>query len=151
MLQLTIIGHLGGEATVNEVSGKKVINFSVAHSEPYKDAQGNKATRTTWVKCAFWREQGQSTEIAKYLPKGTQVMVQGLPSVETYINQDNKAIGVMKLRVDKVQLLGKAENNQTNTQAPGAGTPAASNFNNAQPQQNTDAPPADLFVDDLPF
>lgn len=154
MLQLTIIGHLGGEAVVNEVSGKKVINFSVAHSESYKDAQGNKASRTTWVKCAFWREQAQSTEIAKYLPKGTQVMVQGVPSVETYINQDNKAIGVMKLRVDKVQLLGKAETNQPNNQAPGANTPAASNFTNAQPQVNTNDAGENYTApqtDDLPF
>lgn len=151
MLQLTIIGHLGAEAELKEISGKKVINFSVAHSESYKDAQGQKASRTTWVKCAFWRYAGASTEVAKYLLKGTQVMVQGVPSIEVYTNNDNKTIGVLKLRVQTVELLGKAESNQTNTQAPGAGTPAASNVNNAQPQQNTDAPPADLFVDDAPF
>ena len=156
MLQLTIIGHLGGEAVVNEVSGKKVINFSVAHSESYKDAQGQKNTRTTWVKCSLWRDAGASTEIARYLLKGTQVMVQGVPTVNVYTNNQNITVGEIKLKVQTVELLGKAENNQTNTQAPGANTPAASNFTNAQPQQNTtDAgtanPPADLFVDDLPF
>lgn len=155
MLQLTIIGHLGGPAEVKEISGKKVINFSVAHSEAYKNAQGEKATRTTWVKCALWREQAQSTEVAKYLQKGTQVMVQGVPSIEVYTNNDNKAVGVLKLRVQTLELLGKAENTQTNQAAPGANTPAASNFTNAQPQQTTnagnDTPPDNLFVDDLPF
>ena len=40
MLKIFAIGHLGKDATVNNVNGKNVINFSVAHTEKWNDAQG---------------------------------------------------------------------------------------------------------------
>ena len=41
MIKLQVIGNLGKDALVNNVNGKTVINFNVAHTERYKDAQGN--------------------------------------------------------------------------------------------------------------
>ena len=49
MIKLQVIGHLGKDCTTNVVNGKNVINFSVAHSERYKDASGNQKEKTTWV------------------------------------------------------------------------------------------------------
>ena len=40
MIKMQVIGHLGQDATVNNVNGKSVINFSVAHSEKYKNKDG---------------------------------------------------------------------------------------------------------------
>ena len=40
MIKLQIIGNLGKDCNVREVNGKKVINFSVAHTDKYKDPQG---------------------------------------------------------------------------------------------------------------
>ena len=37
MIKMQIIGHLGQDSQVNDVNGKKVINFSVAHSEKFKN------------------------------------------------------------------------------------------------------------------
>ena len=50
MIKLQVIGNLGKDCNVKEVNGKNVINFSVAHSERYKDSQGNQKERTTFVK-----------------------------------------------------------------------------------------------------
>ena len=47
MIKLQVIGHLGKDCTTNVVNGKNVINFSVAHSERYKDATGNQKEKTT--------------------------------------------------------------------------------------------------------
>ena len=41
MIKLQVIGNLGADCIQKEVNGKTVINFNVAHSEKYKDAQGN--------------------------------------------------------------------------------------------------------------
>ena len=41
MIKLQIIGNLGADCIQKEINGKTVINFNVAHSEKYKDAQGN--------------------------------------------------------------------------------------------------------------
>jgi hypothetical protein len=70
MIKLQVIGHLGKDCTTNVVSGKNVINFSVAHSEKFKDSMGNQKEKTTWVECACWAER---TAIAPYLKKGQSV------------------------------------------------------------------------------
>ena len=109
MIKLLAIGHLGKDAVVNNVNGKQVINFSVAHTEKYKDAQGNQQSKTTWVECAKWGEQ---TTIANYLKKGTQVYVEGQPEVKTYQKQDGTTAANITLRVGTVQLLGGGGNDQ---------------------------------------
>ena len=54
MLKLQLIGNLGQDAVVNNVGGKNVINFSVAHTEKYKNSEGTEVSKTTWVSCAYW-------------------------------------------------------------------------------------------------
>lgn len=118
MLTLTLVGHLGKDATINETAGKKVINFSVAHSEKYKDGNGTPVTKTTWVECAKW---GDSTAIAAYLKKGTQVAVLGRPEVQLYKKQDGTSGVSFRCHVTSIELLGskkESDTSATNTQAP---------------------------------
>ena len=51
MIKMQVIGHLGKDCIVNTVNGKNVINFTVAHTEKYRDSQGNNQEKTTWVDC----------------------------------------------------------------------------------------------------
>ncbi|MFZ9208538.1 MAG: single-stranded DNA-binding protein [Sediminibacterium sp.] len=103
MIKLLAIGNLGKDAVLNNVNGKNVINFTVAHTERYKDAQGNQKDKTTWVDCAYWTDR---TGIAPYLKKGTQVYVEGTPDVRTYTTQDGRNGATLSVRVASVQLLG---------------------------------------------
>lgn len=103
MIKLQVIGHLGKDCTTNVVNGKNVINFSVAHSERYKDAQGNQKDKTTWVDCAYWTER---TAVAPYLKKGQLVYVEGSPEVRSYSKNDGTPGTSLTLRVLNVQLLG---------------------------------------------
>lgn len=103
MIKLQVIGNLGKDAVVNTVNGKTVINFTVAHSEKYKDAQGNPKDKVTWVDCAHWTDR---TAVAPYLKKGTQVFVEGTPDVRTYTTQDGRNGATLSLRINSVQLLG---------------------------------------------
>jgi single-strand DNA-binding protein len=105
MLKLTAIGNLGKDAIIGNANGKTVINFSVAHSEKYKDQAGNQQERTTWVECAYWTER---TAIVPYLKKGTTVYVEGNPSVEMYTTNQGASGVKMRLNVREVQLLGGA-------------------------------------------
>jgi single-strand DNA-binding protein len=129
MIKLTTIGNLGKDAIVNNVNGKNVINFTVAHTEKFKDAQGNQKENTTWVDCAYWTDK---TAITPYLKKGTQVYVEGQPSVRTYTTQDGKSGATLSVRVSSIQLLGSANRPQ-----------------NEQPTQPT--PEIAEPLDDLPF
>lgn len=106
MIKLLVIGNLGKDAITNTVNGKTVINFSVAHTEKYKDTQGNQKDRTVWVECAYWTDK---TNIANYLKKGTQVYVEGNPDVRTYTSQDGKQGASLTLRIQSVQLLSSKQ------------------------------------------
>lgn len=127
MLKLQLIGNLGQDATVNNVNGKNVINFSVGVTERWKDAQGNQKERTTWVNCSMWRD---NTSVAAYLKKGTQVYVEGSAEAKTYTTKQGEAIATLNVRVSEMKLLGSKQATTT------------------QPQEAADITEP---IDDLPF
>ena len=103
MIKLQIVGNLGKDCIVKEVNGKNVINFSVAHTEKFKDSQGNPKERTTWVECAYWTDR---TAVAPYLKKGQLVYAEGSPEADGYMNKENQAAATLRMRVQNLQLLG---------------------------------------------
>ena len=145
MIKIQVIGNLGKDCVVNQVNGKNVINFTVAHTEKYKDSQGNNQEKTTWVDCAYWTDR---TAVAPYLQKGTQVYVEGTPEVRTFTRNDGTNGATLTMRVREVQLLGRKGDN--NGGYGGGDAPAA---RQQQPQQH--ATPAGIdaggVADDLPF
>jgi single-strand DNA-binding protein len=144
MRQLLLIGYLGQDAKVNQYQGKQIINFSIADSEKYKNAEGVEVTKTTWIECAIWKDAGQSIVIANYLKKGTQVMVQGVPDVSTYTNRDGRVVAKLTLNVSNTQLLGNASPKPE----PNANVAGNDPIHNAEPNLGT-RPAAG--GDDLPF
>lgn len=146
MIKMQVIGRLGKDCVVNAVNGKNVINFTVAHSEKYKDSQGNNQEKTTWVDCAYWTDR---TAVAPYLTKGTQVYVEGSPEVRSFQRQDGTAGASLSMRVREVQLLGsKNEGGMGNNDS----QPAQDygNNNNSR-QQSTAGAQVEDTSDDLPF
>lgn len=125
MIKMQAIGHLGRDAEKKEINGKTVINFSVAHTEKFKDAQGQQKDKTIWVECAYWTDK---TGVLPYLTKGAQVYVEGQPDIRTFQTQNGQHGASITLRVGVIQLLGSSERPQQ-----------------AAPAQNNDP------VDDLPF
>jgi single-strand DNA-binding protein len=149
MIKLQVIGNLGKDAIVNNVNGKNVINFNVAHTERYRDAQGNQKDRTTWVECAYWTER---TGIAPYLKKGTQVYLEGTPDVRTYTTQDGRNGASLTVRILNIQLLGS----RTGGENTGGGYSSNNNYNSGNSNSYASAPaPAASDIteplDDLPF
>ena len=103
MLKCNLIGHLGSDATLNNVSGKNVINMNVAHSETWVGNDGVKKQKTIWVECAYLSER---TAIAQYLKKGTQVYVEGGIEAKTYQTKGGQTESKLVCRVMSIQLLG---------------------------------------------
>jgi single-strand DNA-binding protein len=145
MIKLQIIGNLGKDCIVSEVNGKSVINFSVAHSERYKDAQGNQKERTTWVECAYWTDR---TNISPYLVKGKTVYVEGSPSADAYTNKDGQVSATLRLRVQSLQLLGGTQTD-SGVSSQYSGGNAAAQSKPAEPTQNEVV--GTSGTDDLPF
>jgi len=143
MIKLQVIGNLGKDCITNNVNGKTVMNFTVAHTERFRDAQGNQKDKTIWVDCAYWSDR---TGIAPYLRKGTQVYVEGNPEMRTFTKSDGSFGASLTLRVQTIQLLGSRPENAgggENNFAPAAA-----------PRPNTNVPSGNEInepVDDLPF
>jgi single-strand DNA-binding protein len=136
MIKLQVIGNLGKDAVLNNVNGKSVINFTVAHTERFKDAQGVQKDKTTWVDCAYWTDR---TGIAPYLKKGTSVYVEGTPDVRTYTTADGRNGATLSLRTLNIQLLGGRPNEGGSAQPDSSST---TTMVSSQPQDS---------LDDLPF
>ena len=154
MIKLQIVGNLGKDCIVKEVNGKNVINFSVAHTERYKDSQGNQKERTTWVECAYWTDK---TAVAQYLTRGKTVYAEGSPEADAYMNKDNQAAATLRMRVQNIQLLGG-----TGGDAPQQPISGSSNYNSGSSSSTYANAPASTVAsktagmasdaaDDLPF
>ena len=142
MIKMQIIGNLGKDCVVNTVNGKNVINFTVAHTEKYKDSQGNQQEKTTWVDCAWWTDR---TAIAQYLTKGKQVYAEGQPEARSFQRNDGTPGSSLSLRVREVQLLGGRGDN-AGTYSPSTNAAASSVSSNIPSPSDITEP-----VDDLPF
>lgn len=143
MIKLQIVGNLGKDCIVKEINGKNVINFSVAHTERFKDAQGNQKERTTWVECAYWTDR---TAIAPYLVKGMMVYAEGSPEADPYTNKEGQAAATLRMRVQNIQLLGGNKDNQ----GASSGNVTNTGYSNT-PVMKTEPAQTSAPVDDLPF
>src|SRR5688500_3445380 len=141
MIKLQVIGNLGKDCVTNSVNGKTVMNFNVAHTERFRDQQGNTKEKTIWVECAYWTDR---TGIAPYLRKGTQVYVEGNPEVRTYQKNDGSFGASLTLRVLSVQLLGSRPEG-------GSGSGQENNYGSAQRESVPAASDITEPIDDLPF
>lgn len=142
MLVLEVAGNLGADAIIKDLNGQKYIAFSVAHTESYKDVQGQRRERTTWVSCLKYGE----SPVINYLRKGTRVIVRGDLSTKVYEAGGNMQAGI-NCRVRELYLMGGNRPDQGEANQPAATTTAASPTYAPQPpayQQPNEE-------DDLPF
>ena len=74
--KVTAKGNVGTDIDVNHLpSGDLVINFSMAASEYYKDANGNRVERTEWFKITAYRKTAEL--INEMVQKGTELYLEG--------------------------------------------------------------------------
>jgi single-strand DNA-binding protein len=86
--KVIIIGNLGRDPEVRTFpNGGKVVNFSVATSETWKDKQsGEKKERVEWHKVSVLNE-GLAGIAEKYLRKGSKVYIEGQLETRKWTDQ----------------------------------------------------------------
>ena len=144
MIKLQIVGNLGKDCIMKEVNGRNVINFSVAHTERFKDAQGVLKEKTTWVECAYWTDK---TGVAPYLTKGQTVYVEGTPDVEGYTNKEGQPAATLRMRVQSLQLVG----GRSESQGSNSGNVSNAGMTKGPVASSEVANATPAAVDDLPF
>ena len=103
--KVQLIGHLGNVPEVRTTeSGKKLVKFSVATNEIYRNANGEKVKETQWHNLIAW---GKVAEIAeKYLLKGTEVAIEGKLINRNYTDKEGNKKYVTEVQVNELLLLG---------------------------------------------
>lgn len=103
--KVQLIGNLGNAPEVKTLeSGKKMARFSVATSENYRNARGEKVTETQWHNLVAW---GKLAEIAeKYLSKGKEVAIEGKLINRSYNDKDGNKKYITEIQVNEMLLLG---------------------------------------------
>ena len=103
--KVQLIGNLGADPEVKELTdGKILAKLSIATSDTYKKASGEKVTETQWHNLVAW---GKTAEIAgKYLKKGSRVAIEGRLVNRTY--EDKKGIKryVTEIVISDLLMLG---------------------------------------------
>jgi single-strand DNA-binding protein len=87
--RVTLIGNLGQDPeTKTTESGKKLVHFTLATKEGFKNAEGQRINETTWHNIVAWN--GLADIAGKYLRKGNEVAVEGRIVYRTY--EDKKGV-----------------------------------------------------------
>jgi single-strand DNA-binding protein len=146
--KVIIAGNLGQDPEVRYLSnGDAVASFSVAVTETWKDASGERKEKTEWFRCACFKRQA---EIAgEYLKKGAQVLVEGKMQTRSYEAKDGTQKYVTELRVDTFKMLGSRADNENAPRNPSTGAPRQQRTNQ-KPQQPSGGGFDDMD-DEIPF
>jgi len=86
--KVQLIGNLGADPEIKTVNGdSKLAKFSMATSESYKNAKGEKVTETQWHNVIAWGKTASFVE--KYLVKGIEVVVEGKLITNNYTDKND--------------------------------------------------------------
>ena len=110
-----LIGNLGKDASVKSLDGQAIaINFPVAHNQNWKDKRsGQLKTKTTWINCTIWKQEGANLRILDFLKKGTLVELTGSPVSKAYQLDDGTIRSEIRLNVNKTNILRTANRDES--------------------------------------
>lgn len=100
-----LIGRLGKDPEVkNLASGKMMATFSLATSDSYRNADGEKIEDTQWHNIVVW---GKKAEIAsEYLKKGAEIAVEGKLIHRSYEASNGEKKYITEINVNEILMLG---------------------------------------------
>ncbi len=130
MNKAMVIGNLGNDPEIRFTQSEiPVATFSVATTERWKDAEGNRQERTEWHRIVAWR--GLAEVCREHLHKGDKVFVEGKLQTRKWEDQDGNTRYTTEIVARDMEMLGGRQE--------GAGS---------QSEGNTAEPP---MPDDVPF
>lgn len=138
----TFIGRLGKDPEVRDLqSGDKVASFTMALSKSWKDKDGNKQEKTTWINCSVFGKQAEV--IQKYVKKGDLLYVESELQVDDY-EKDGQKRQAHKFVVKNFTMLG-SKNEPKPSSSSGDIHPSMKQPERAVPDH------AEIGDDELPF
>lgn len=142
MKKIIITGNVGRDPEMRaDQTGGQFASFSVGVSVGTKQNP-----KTDWVDVTC---NGKLADLARnYIKKGSKILVEGFPSVNAYVNRENKPVGTLRVYANNIEFLGKREDS--------TGTDDANNnepvYNLPEVNESSMASSSgSLTSDDIPF
>lgn len=113
-----LIDHVG-QIEIKSFDGqngpRKCATFSLATTERYRDRSGNIINNTEWHNIVSWNH---AELCEKYVQKGSQLYIEGKLRTRSREDQYGNKRYVTEILAEKIDLLGKKDNNQQQPQQP---------------------------------
>ena len=116
--KVILVGNLGRDPEVRHTQdGRKIVNFSIATSETWKDRQtGERRERTEWHRIVIFNE-GLAGIAEQYLRKGSKVYIEGQLQTRKWTDQS----GVEKYTTEVVLQNYRGEMQMLDSRGSGGG------------------------------
>lgn len=103
--KVQLIGYLGKDVEVKVLDGGKVLaKVSIATTESFRNAKGERVFDTTWTNLVMW---GKTAEFAdKYLKKGQEIAIEGKLSNRSWEDKEGKRHYATEVIVSEIAMLG---------------------------------------------
>ncbi|WDF45772.1 single-stranded DNA-binding protein [Chryseobacterium sp. KACC 21268] len=103
--KVTLIGHTGKEVEIfNFENGNKKASVSLATSDYYINANGEKVDETQWHNLVAY---GKVVDIMeKYVTKGKEIAIEGKLMYRSYDDKDGTKRFLTEIRIEELLLLG---------------------------------------------
>ena len=104
--RVQLIGRLGQDPESKTLaSGKTLTTFSVATSDNYRNADGEKVEDTQWHNIVAWGKVGEIA--AEYLTKGQEIALEGKLIHRSYETQEGDKRYVTEVSLSELLMLGR--------------------------------------------
>jgi single-strand DNA-binding protein len=104
--KVQLIGHVGQEPEIKTFDGgKKVVNFTLATNEVYKNEKGEKVEQTEWHRVTAWGKVADIIE--KYVTKGKEIAIEGKLTHRSYDDKNGEKRFITEVVANDILLLGK--------------------------------------------
>lgn len=107
-IKMIVVGKVGRDAEMRYTqSGTPVSSFSVASDRKWKDKNGERQVKTTWVRVTAWA--GLAEMIAQYVKKGDIVWVEGEQvEASAFLNKENEPSASLELTLSQFNFVKSA-------------------------------------------
>jgi|GEM_PF-116269 len=103
--KVQLIGNIGNEPKITNLeSGNKVVRFSMATNEYFRNAQGEKVQSTQWHYVVAWDKKADIIE--QYTHKGKEIAIEGKLISRSYTNEMGVKCYVTEIVASEILLLG---------------------------------------------
>ncbi len=145
--KVLLIGNLGRDPELKMTAqGTPVARFSLATTETWRNAQGEKQSKTEWHNVVIWGKQAETAE--RFLRKGKQVMIEGKIQYREYTDQAGVKKTACDIRCENFVMLGRADEGPRSEPS---SYPAPARAQAGEAYEDQGPPAGGSYDEDIPF